>query len=225
MPSATPPPVLQTPPASPASLLPSSFNILIVVGSPRGDSVTATAADVLCASLARRGAQVRVMNLGTEPLPLFHPDDSPTSKEYQRLKLLMDEADAYILTTPDYHGSMSGILKNFLDHFWTEFAGKLVGTVCSSYEKGLTATDQIRTAIRQMYGWTMPYGVSLSPNDVTVAADGGIHAISNESVLRRLEMLARDMLVYGTLLATQRLSDLAGEESSTFLARYRTLTT
>lgn len=214
------------PESSPSQLL----NILIVIGSPHGDSVNAAAAAALCASLVRRGALVHIVNLGTQPLPLFHPEESPERPEYQALKPLVDAADAYILTTPDYHGSMSGILKNFLDHFWTEFAGKLVGTVCSSYEKGLTATDQIRTAIRQMYGWTMPYGVSLSPNDIAESnaksngesSGEGASGISNEAVARRLEMLARDMMVYGTMIAQQRVHDLAGSEVATFLARYRT---
>ena len=33
-------------------------------------------------------------------------------------------ADAFVLGSPDYHGSMSGALKNFLDYHWQEFAGK-----------------------------------------------------------------------------------------------------
>jgi azobenzene reductase len=35
-------------------------------------------------------------------------------------------ADAFVLASPD-HGSMSGVMKNFLDHFWEEFAGKAFG--------------------------------------------------------------------------------------------------
>jgi FMN reductase len=41
-------------------------------------------------------------------------------------------ADAFILATPDYYGSMSGSIKNFVDYFWSEFAGKLFGYICSS---------------------------------------------------------------------------------------------
>jgi azobenzene reductase len=29
-------------------------------------------------------------------------------------------------------------MKNFLDHFWEEFAGKVFGYICTSHEKGLT---------------------------------------------------------------------------------------
>ena len=47
-------------------------------------------------------------------------------------------ADAFVLVSPDYHGSMSSVMKNFLDHFWEEFAGKVFGYICTSHEKGLT---------------------------------------------------------------------------------------
>jgi hypothetical protein len=32
----------------------------------------------------------------------------------------------------------------------------------ASHEKGLTVADQMRTAIRQCYGWSMPYNISVN---------------------------------------------------------------
>jgi FMN reductase len=106
-------------------------------------------------------------------------------------------------------------MKNFLDYFWHEFAGKLFGTLVASHEKGLTATDQLRTVIRQCYAWSLPYGVSfIETEDVR---DG---RIVSERLAQRLEMLERDARVYGQLLARQRRADLAGNEPG-FLARRR----
>src|SRR5581483_82632 len=102
--------------------------------------------------------------------------------------------------------------KNFLDYFWAEFAGKLFGYICSSHEKGLTAMDQMRTAIRQCYGWSLPYGVSLdSRNDFD-----GQGALTNERVKHRLQMMTRDVVAYGPLIRRQFLEDLAGTERYTF---------
>ena len=56
-------------------------------------------------------------------------------------------------------------MKNFLDHFWREFAGKLFASVVASHEKGLTVTDQLRTVARQCYAWSMPYGVSFADRE------------------------------------------------------------
>ena len=127
----------------------------------------------------------------------------------------MHRADVIILGSPDYHGGVSGAMKNFLDHFWHEFAGKLFVTIVASHEKGLTVTDQLRTVARQCYAWTLPYGVSLT-EDVDVKEG----QIVSDAAKQRLEMVVRDLCVYGELLARQRRTDLAGTEPG-FLARHR----
>ncbi len=127
----------------------------------------------------------------------------------------MDCADVFILGTPDYHGSISSALKNFLDHFWHEFAGKLFVTVVASHEKGLTVTDQLRTVARQCYAWTLPYGVSFA--DGADVKDG---KIMGDAFAKRLEMMIHDTRVYGEALARQRRADLAGTEPG-FMARLR----
>ena len=100
------------------------------------------------------GAVTNFLDLRHTKLPIYDPDDS--SQNIQGARHLVEWADAYVLASPDYHGSMSGALKNFLDHFWEEFAGKTFGYICASHEKGLTVMDQMRTAVRQCYGWSLP---------------------------------------------------------------------
>ena len=123
--------------------------------------------------------------------------------------------DAIIFGVPTRFGNMAAQMKNFLDHFWHEFAGKLFATIVASHEKGLTVTDQLRTVARQCYAWTLPYGVSLS-EDIDVK-DG---QIASDALKQRLDMLVRDLRVYGDILAQQRRADLAGTEPG-FLARHR----
>jgi FMN reductase len=127
----------------------------------------------------------------------------------------VERADVILLGTPDYHGSISSAMKNFLDHFWREFAGKLFATIVASHEKGLTVTDQLRTVARQCYAWSLPYGVSfVEEEDVK----GG--KVVSDGFKTRLAMLLRDVRVYGELLARQRIADLAGKDPG-FLARLR----
>ena len=83
--------------------------------------------------------------------------------------------DAIVIATPDYHGSMSGAVKNFLDYHWKEFTGKLFGYVVASHEKGLTVMDQLRTAVRQCYGWSLPYGVATHGAEDFDPATGADH--------------------------------------------------
>jgi len=191
------------------------LQVLAVIGSLGNSSVTRTVIHYVAGQLKAAGVAVDVLDLREEPLPLFNPDSSHAAANFPALKARVDRADVLLLGTPDYHGSISSTLKNFLDHFWREFAGKLFATVVASHEKGLTVTDQLRTVARQCYGWSLPYGVSfVEREDVK---DG---QIVSEAFRQRLEMLARDLRVYGELLASQRRADLAGAEPG-FLARHR----
>ncbi len=85
----------------------------------------------------------------------------------------------------------------------------------ASHEKGLTATDHLRTVARQCYAWTLPYGVSFTEDEDV--KDG---EIVSETLKQRLQMLVRDVRVYGELLGRQRRADLAGNEPG-FLAKHR----
>jgi len=103
---------------------------------------------------------------------------------------------------------MSGIMKNFLDFFWSDFAGKTFGYICASHEKGLTVMGQMRTAVRKCYGWSMPYGISIN-SDHDFDKQGNI---INENIFSRIETIARDLAVYGNLIADQYKKDLQSKE-------------
>lgn len=191
------------------------LKILAVVGSMNEKSVTRVVINYVSRELTAAGSSVDVVDFQKEPLALFNPDTAYDSPIFSALKGRVEQADVILLGTPDYHGSISSAMKNFLDHFWREFAGKLFVTIVASHEKGLTVTDQLRTVARQCYAWTLPYGVSFQDNqDVK---DG---QIVSDSFKNRLQMMIRDTRVYGKLLADQRRADLSGSEPG-FLARHR----
>ena len=194
---------------------PSTPHVLVVVASLQRLASTRAVLQTLAEQLRADGCHVDLLDLLEEPLPIFNPDTSSSHLAYPDLKTRVEQADAFVLGTPDYHGCMSGALKNFLDHFWQEFAGKLFASVVASYERGLTVSDQIRTMARQCYAWSIPYAVSF-----TEGADVKDGQVINESFAQRLRMLARDVRVYGGLLADQRRTDLATTDPG-FLARYR----
>jgi NAD(P)H-dependent FMN reductase len=191
------------------------LNVLAVVGSLNKVSSVRFVVNHVAAGLKAAGANVDLLDLLNEPLTLFNPELYQGVTGFPELKARVDRADVFILGTPDYHGSMSSTIKNFLDHFWHEFAGKLFATIVASHEKGLTVTDQLRTVARQCYAWSLPYGVSFSDQ-----TDVRGETIVSDALRSRLEMLIRDVRVYGQVLARQRRADLASNEPG-FMARWR----
>jgi NAD(P)H-dependent FMN reductase len=193
----------------------STFNVLGVAGSTRQGSYSTQALKIALEHAKKHGAEVRLLELNRIVLPLYDPS-APVSKEVEYAAEAVAWADAFILASPDYHGSISGALKNFLDHFYEEFAGKVFGYIVASHEKGLTVMDQMRTAVRQCYGWSMPYGVSINgPQDFTS------RELVNSKLSSRLRMMARDLVVYGRLVRDQFVRDLGSSEPDTFAAHYR----
>ena len=191
------------------------LQVLAVVGSLNPTSVTRAVILHAAERLRGDGCSVDVLDLEKEPLPLYNPDTAYNAPGFDQLQGRVERADVYVLGTPDYHGSISSAMKNFLDHFWGEFAGKLFATIVASHEKGLTVTDQLRTVARQCYAWSMPYGVSFADEE-----DVREGKIASEVLKKRLEMFVRDVRVYGALLARQRRADLAATEPG-FMARHR----
>src|SRR6266699_3433341 len=191
------------------------LQVLAVAGSLHRTSVTRAVVLHVAEGLKATGCTVDLLDFDAEPLPLYNPDTAYDSPGFDALQTRVERADVYVLGTPDYHGSISSALKNFLDHFWREFTGKLFATIVASHEKGLTVTDQLRTVARQCCAWTLPYGVSFAEREDV--RDG---QIVSDALKKRLEMFVRDVRVYGTLLARQRRTDLAGTEPG-FMAKHR----
>jgi FMN reductase len=192
------------------------FNLLGVSGSLREASFGARALRLVLEAANELGDPARLLDLRQVDLPLYNPDRPDDDPRLQAVNEAVGWADALVLATPDYHGSMSGAMKNFLDYHWEHFAGKLFGYVCASHEKGLTAMDQMRTAVRQCYGWSLPYGVSVHGEEDFDAAGAPSRRLAG-----RVRMLARDMTVYGQLLRGQFNADLSAGVADTFSARYR----
>lgn len=193
----------------------SHLHVLAVAGSLQKASVSRVVVREVARLLQERGCVVDVLDLQEEPLALYNPDVAHELPGYAELRGRVERADVVVLATPDYHGGISGTMKNFLDHFWHEFAGKLFVTIVASHEKGLTATDQLRTVARQCYAWVLPYGLSFTEN-----VDVKDEQIVSDSLRQRLAMLARDAAAYGAVLAAQRRRDLVGSEPG-FLAKHR----
>ena len=193
------------------------LNVLGVGSSMRQGSYSTTALNMILDMAKGNEAETKLLDLRQTNLPMLYAAKDDTY-EIVQVTELVEWADAYILATPDYHGSMSGSLKNFLDYFWSEFAGKTFGYIVASHEKGLTVMDQMRTAVRQCYGWSIPYGISINPE----ADFNDKKEVINRKLWSRLDMLARDLVVYGKLIRKQFVNDLLPNAPvNTFAAYYK----
>lgn len=205
-----------------------TINILGVAGSMRQESYSTLGLKMVLEEAKKYGSESHLLDLRDRNLPLYDPG-APSSNdpsfnnsnnELEKITTALKWADALVLASPDYHGSMSGTLKNFLDYFWEDFAGKTFGYIIASHEKGLTVADQMRTAVRQCYGWSMPYNISIN-GEKDFDSEGNL---VNSTLVKRIKMLARDLVTYGTLIRLQFLQDVADHQIlDTYASHYRDL--
>jgi FMN reductase len=192
-----------------------SIKLLGVNGSLRSQSTSLRVLNLVLDTAKEFGAEVRLLDLGQADLPMYNPD-TPPGEKVARVLESVTWANSFVLSSPDYHGTMSGAMKNFLDFHWSEFSGKLFAYLCASHEKGLTVMEGMRLAVRQCYGWSLPYGVSIhSKHDLDESGK-----IKNPALASRLRATARDLVVYGSMLHRQFLEDLKSKTPDTFAARY-----
>jgi NAD(P)H-dependent FMN reductase len=167
--------------------------VVALCGSRRDGSKTRVALRATLDAARDRGAETRLVDLDAYDLPPFDADagdagDAPT------LRGIVDDADAIVLGTPNYHGSYSGVLKNALDYLGRdEFAGKTVGLleVAGGSFPG-SALAHLRTVARTLNAWTLPVEVAVPSSHSTVRADG----IADDEVAARVEQLGRDVVDY-----------------------------
>ncbi len=92
-------------------------NIFIVSGSHRENSQSGRMARYMAARIEELGAQPDILDLAQTPLPFWREDfwDSPRSGwgEWDQIAQRLQQADALVVISPEWHGMVPSALKNF----------------------------------------------------------------------------------------------------------------
>ena len=133
-----------------------------------------------------KGAETIIWDNAVSPLPLVGEEgcwDHPNVKSY---KEIAESADAFLLSSPEYHGTMSGVMKNNLD--WlssSQTSGKLFGLMSTLGGQSTSNTlNHMRIAVRWIHGWAVPEQVAV-PHIKEAFDDSG--NIMSELINERIE--------------------------------------
>ena len=129
-----------------------------ICGSLREEIYTRTAVRIALAGARRLGADTSLMDLREYGLPWCdgREDESTYPDTVHRLRREVGAANGIILGTPEYHGGLSGVLKNVMDLMgFDEFQGKMIGLVgVSGGALGASnALATLRTIGRALHAW------------------------------------------------------------------------
>jgi azobenzene reductase len=184
------------------------LKILLIGGSVRQPSFTLTLQEEVRKALDRLGAETASWSLRESTLPIADPDfhgdpTRHTDETVRRLVTIADSCDAFVLASPIYHNSYSGVLKNALDHLSiAQFHYKPVGLTSHGGHRSPQAVDHLRIVVRGLLGVAIPTQVCTSETDYE--ASGGGYLLRSEDILRRIERFAGELLVFAGLLRDAR---------------------
>ncbi len=181
------------------------MKILAVAGSLNEQSTTHAAVGIVAEAARKAGAEVEIFDLRKHPLPIYdcRSDETTYPETVKMFKEKMLEADGFILGSPEYHGSISGVLKNALDFIGArELEGKavaLVGTAGGAM--GATNTlNAMNIICRTLHAWPLPSMVSVPQSYMAFKPDG---TLKDEKLQKRLEDLGQNLVRFISLIRSK----------------------
>ena len=131
--------------------------IAIITGSTRPGRKSLTIAHWVHDTANRRtDADFDIVDIAEHDLPhLQEPVAAAMSTDYQDARTrawstTIAAYDGYIVVTPEYNHSMPGVLKNAIDHLYTEWHDKAAGFVGYGTHGGTRAVEQLRLVMGEL---------------------------------------------------------------------------
>lgn len=140
------------------------IHIVGIQGSLRPGSYSKQAAQIALNRAERLGASVEFLDLQVLNLPFCSGAKAyPEYPDVERLQSAVTKADGLILVTPEYHGSVSGVLKNALDLLsFEQLEGKVTAAISIlGGQVNSNALNDLRLITRWVHAWMVPEQVAI----------------------------------------------------------------
>ena len=165
-----------------------------IVGSLRTDSYSALALQEAINRVKDLGAEVEILDLREMTLPFCDGgSDYPDYPDVEVLREKVKAADGLILATPEYHGSVSGVLKNALDLMSFEhISGKVAGLISVlGGQSNSNALNDLRIIVRWVHGWVIPEQIAVGQAWQAFDSEG---KIKDEKLSQRFDGFAKSLV-------------------------------
>ena len=168
--------------------------IVGIGGSLRSNSYSQQALKLATQRVEAIGAEVEILDLRSLKLP-FCDGESDYSEypDVERLRATVKNADGLILATPEYHGSLSGVLKNTLDLMSFEHLdGKVAGLISVlGGQANSNALNDLRVILRWVHAWVIPEQVAIPQAWKAFDSEG---KLLDAKIQERLDRLAESLV-------------------------------
>ncbi|BAY22227.1 NADPH-dependent FMN reductase [Calothrix sp. NIES-2100] len=168
--------------------------IVGIGGSLRPNSYTQIALQLAAQRVEALGGEVEILDLRQLQLPFCNGGkEYPDFPDVQRLKDIVTNADGIILATPEYHGGVSGVLKNALDLLsFDELSGKVTGLISVlGGQSNSNALNDLRLIVRWVHGWVIPEQIAIGQAWAAFSPEG---KLTDEKLSQRFDEFAQSLV-------------------------------
>jgi len=158
-----------------------TVKILGIPGSYGLESKNGMLVKLALRAAAEMGADTEIWDLTTDPLPLVGEEGCWNNEIAKKFQALASECDGFIISSPEYHGCMSGVMKNCLDWVYKDHVGGKPFALLSTLGgiENSNTLNQMRIAVRWLHGWAIPEQMAVG--NVKEAFDEEGNLVSTES--------------------------------------------
>ncbi len=177
--------------------------IVGIGGTTRANSSTEKALRFALGVCEKDGAETILFDGPTlQALPHYAPERPDRCDEARDLVKACRRADGFIVATPGYHGTISGMVKNALDY--TEdlrddpepyFTGRPVGCIATGagWQGTVSAMEALRSVVHALRGWPTPLGAAINTSQPVFSPDGDP---TDERVQFQLTTVAQEVMQF-----------------------------
>lgn len=170
------------------------MKIVGIAGSMRQKSYSLQVVKLSMKSLEDKGVEVAIVDLKEFALPFCDGRlEFPDYPDVKRFKELIKSAHGLVVATPEYHGSLSGSLKNALDLLGEEdLKGKTAALIAvMGGASSNNAINTLRVIFRQLHAWVIPEQLIIAHAEEAFADDG---SLIDQTLASRLEEMGEHLI-------------------------------
>jgi FMN reductase len=171
-------------------------------GTLRANSSTERALRYCLKVVEGQGGRTKLFCGKDIDLPMYAPHELARTPKAAELVNALRDADAVVVASPGYHGSVSGLIKNALDYIEDLREDPRVyldntpwGCITCAYgwQAAVGALSHLRNIGHALRAWPTPLGVAINSADQIWGENG---ELTDDTIKSQLELMATQMLAF-----------------------------
>ena len=179
------------------------IRVMGICGTYGADSANGRMLEIAFEHCEKLGAECIMWDNSQTPLPLVGAEGSWDDANVKAFQEMATASDAFILSSPEYHGTMSGVMKNSLDWLYSKHtSGKVFALICTLGGQASNNTlNHMRITARWIHGWVTPEQVAVP--HIKEAFDDDGHLL-DDNIADRMEDKAKSLVETAEYLKSRR---------------------